>query len=1194
MFWPDDAESDARRKFSQNLWRVKQALDPVGYGSLIHVAGDDITIAAGASVEVDVIEFVAGTAATIAPRSEASVRRLLEAVELYKGEFMHGFYEDWVVREQRRTGELYLRALTRLVQALKATGANDEALIYARKLTWQEPLREEAHREVMRLCMLLDRPMEALRQYERLEDDLYRELGVEPEPSTKDLFEAIAERRGVVHSPLMRDDHPPHPAEAPFIGRRVERKRGVDYLEATIAGHGSVVLVEGEPGVGKTRFLQEVADAAVWRGVEVLRGSATAHTTVPFGMIRSALGAGMTALRAEQLVEQVDELWLTEVTRVVPQLAEWLPDLAPAAPLESTEGRDRMIEAITLVMSAFGRITPHLIIFDDLHWADADSIDVIRRMASSTALRRTSIFTAFRGAEGRARADVWQLLRELDRAGASVVTLEPMPAREVEQLVRWAAGEDRTVMAAAPDIMRDTGGNPLFVIETTRALVESGGLVDRETLPMTDGVRGVLADRLRRIDDNEREVVCAMGVRGEAASSDQLFQWCALSRAELLDALDRLVHRRFVVDSDAGYQFVHDQLRRVAYELTLPEERSRFHRVIAETLELDPTTDPAVLAHHLHMAGQRSRAFRYWAGAAREATAIHAYATAAQYFESALGNLDSGDAVEGWTSVLADFEAVLAVLGNRPRQFEILEMWGRADGGPQSQVDQLIRLSAYHAEGDDYPDAIELAGRAARLARSVGVSAHRANLAAGRALHWSGQADAALDRLRSAASEAPHDPEIALALGGVLGQTQRYRDARAQLSEALDGYRRREDKRGEAEALGLLALVAEELGDGAVVQEAFREAIDTCREIGFTRGLAMNQGNFALSQLSLGAVASALELFGEARAAHASIGNTRRRIVAALNEAMVLHQVIGDDATAAELLNECLSFLDGGPSQGTLAHCHEVLAGIAHRRGDTGQAQHHAGTAERIATECGDARRRGYALTARAVMHGENGEFQAGLDDIRRARDGAGPDLTIRLDSIEGWLRAELGDPLAWEMSVRAHQLLRTGISLAWMVAYYHGVVASRMGKESVADDAFLEAWELLDSALAGLDDGHRRSALTNVPVHAAIHAHSLRLQPIELDVRLARSSAPLGRPLTDEEFVEVRWALDRSVLASGTSGRRLGVIELALQAQTQGAVPTVDDLADALSVSRATIKRDLAVLRDEGRAPRTRGSRNA
>ncbi len=1194
MFWPEETEASGRRKLSQNLWRIRQVLEPVGYGDLIKSDADDLSIAESCEVELDVDDFYRGIAHRGESASESSIRDLLSAVELYRGELLYGFYDDWVLEEQRRVAEDYVHALSRLVSELKANGSTEEALIYARKLTWQNPLREEAHRDVMRLCRLLNRPAEALRQYEQLEELLYEEFGAEPEPETRALFDEIAQLRHNGSEARSEGPVEPYPDIAPFIGRQAERALAIDAIDQTIGGRGSVVLVEGEPGSGKSRFLDEIAKAAAWRGVDVLRGSARSGSTVPFGVIRDTLLAGMTELRAAQLEEQVDPLWLAEVTRVVPQLVEWLPDIRPVAPLRSPEGRDRIIEALTIVLAAFGRITPHVIIFDDLHAADADSIEVVRRLANSPSIRRASMFVAFRSMEGRARDDVWGTLRELDRGGGTIVSMQPLESREVEQLVRWAAADDRATVAAADRIHRDTGGNPLFVIETTRALVETGGWDSERGLPVTADVRKVIAERLDRLTDVERELLSALAVRGGAATTNQLFQWCEVGKTDLLQSLIGLINRRLVVESGTGYEFVHDHWRRVAYDLTLPEDRARFHRVIAQTLELDEFADPAVLAYHLRRAGFDERAFAHWLRAARDAASIHAYATAAELYEAALECLRPGDQVPERIDALAEYEAVLATVGRRDAQRAILDAWleAVAEDEPRA-IEAQIRLATFLARSDEYELAITLATNAAERAGRLGFSIHRALLVAGRARHYSGDTGAALDLLARAAAQAPGDIQVALAYGGVLGEALRYEEARSQLSRALEFSRAAGDRLAEAEALGLLALVSVELGDGADAIGAFQTAISACESIGYTAGRALNQSNAGLALYGMGQIADALESFTEARRTFEAIGRGRGAALAANNEAMIRHLVLGDDQTAWTLLESSLRFFEESGYRGGQAHCRQLLGSIAHAAGDEAGAGSFLASAIDLAERSGNHRRRAYALATRASAHLDLGRFEAALDDVRSAQLDAPADLEVRLAAYEARIGAATGDAGAWELSQQAHQADRAGLGLAWEIPYLHGIVAETLGRTEEAEHAFAEAHMMLRSALAGLDRQQQRDAITMVPMHADIEARWSVSQPLQMHVTLADRRAPLGRPLRPDELVEVDWVLDRDFLGTSPAERRRGIVELAGQASAQGALPTIDDLAAALSVSRATIKRDLSVLRSHGTAPRTRGTRN-
>ncbi len=1194
MFWSEESEGSARRKLSQNLWRIREALGPVGYGQLVVASGDSLGVNPDLPVAIDVEEFRSGTADQGQPASESSVRRLMAAVELYRGDLLAGFYDDWIGPEQRELHGAYVEALDRLVQGLRATGAKEEALTYARKLTWHEPLREEAHRTIMRLCMVLNRPAEALRQYEQLEQHLF-EMGTEPEDETRQLFELIASKRmSQRESPVVpRGKARPGLGPSPFIGRQAERMEAIDVIERTIGGRGSVVLVEGDPGAGKTRFLDEVSRAASWRGLEVLRGSSRPGVTVPFGVVREALAAGMTPLRAEQLIEQVDELWLSEVARVVPQLREWITNLKPAAPLHSGEGRDRVIEAISIVLAAMGRITPHVVVFDDLHWADEDSIDVLRRVAVSPAMRRTSIFVAFRGGEGRSRDEVWRTLRELDRVGATIMTMEPFAIHEVEELVRWAAEEDRTIAAMAPRIHQETGGNPLFVIEATRALLEMGDQIGPDALPLSDDVRKLLAERLERLSHDEREVINGLAIRGGSSSFQQLFQWCEVGRTDLTEALMSLLNRRLVVETNTGYAIAHDQLRRVAYDTTLPEDRVRFHRVIAGTLEVSTVADPAEVAHHLTAAGQSERALGYWLQAARNARDIHAYATAADLYGRARAVLGHDHPPERHIELLAEYESVLAVLGRVEDQRSVLAEWTRlAADDEQWALEAQIRLAGFLALQGDYARAIELAGDVVTRAHRHGFPTHRGRLVAGRARHWSGDVTRALAELRQAAAGAPDDTEVAVALGSVLGETQHYTEAREEFERALRLSRQLDDPRAEAEALGLLALVALETASDREIESMFTKACAQCRMIGFSRGEANNLTNLALYYYETGRIAQALGALEEARAKFTAIGQRRGLAAASLNEAMIRHLVIGDDERAEQLLDEAEEFLRQIRTSGMLAHVEELRGSIAFARGRRAAAMDHLARAIEMAHDASSGRREGLALATRARFHLELGDASAALVDVAAARACQIPDLESRLDLYEAVAVAHTDPDRAWGLATRVWQASKGPTWRSWEIPYLVGLVALATDRETEGAQAFTHAHEVLDLALRGLDPEVRRRALEGVPMHTDIERQWLEGQPLRRQVRLAGMDAPTGRPLRPDEFVEVEWVLDRTLLRDGPEGRRRGLLRLVEQAREQGASPTVDDLAAALEVSKATIKRDLEALRRRGLAPATRGAR--
>lgn len=493
LFWPDMPDAQARRRLSQALWQVRQALKPLlSPQPYLLTDAETVQFNREASYWLDVQAFEGNlreARETERPPPGRALSLLKEAVALYTGDFLAGYYDDWAILEQERLRGLYLEALNRLVLLCKAQGLYEEALTHAAQLTRYDPLREEAHREVMRLYFLLGRPSEALQQYDLCCDLLAEELGAEPSSATTALYREInvrMEQETARRHPTLAAPSSPLLEGAdtvPFVGRNEERAALVHAVEQALGGRGGIVLLEGEPGVGKTRLLQEVSEDATWRGLQVLWGRGRElGVSTPYGALREALERGLSPLRAGQLAELVEGVWLREVSQLVPQLAEWLPDLPPRVALEPEDAQRRLLEAITRVLLALAQVAPHLVILDDLQWADGGTLGVVAHLVPRLQERRMLVIVSFRGVEARARPEVWEALRALDPAGSHKrVVLGRLSAAETTELVQRGLG----LISQAPHfetrVHRESGGNPLFVLEMLRALHDEGLLNQDET-----------------------------------------------------------------------------------------------------------------------------------------------------------------------------------------------------------------------------------------------------------------------------------------------------------------------------------------------------------------------------------------------------------------------------------------------------------------------------------------------------------------------------------------------------------------------------------------------------------------------------------------------------------------------------------------------------------------------------------------
>ena len=212
--------------------------------------------------------------------SEAAIPGLLMAAdELYRGDFLPGHYEDWVFEEQEELRALHRELLRQLMKFRESEGRYEQALLIAQRMLGIEKLDEATHRDVMRLNAILNRPEDANRAFRELKGLLRYELGAEPSPETERLADDIARQVESSLSARRSSDWSRAPV---FVARQSERNHLIERLESVIGGRGSLVLVEGPPGVGKSSLLEQVSEDAKWRNVEVVWGNYRDRSTEAF------------------------------------------------------------------------------------------------------------------------------------------------------------------------------------------------------------------------------------------------------------------------------------------------------------------------------------------------------------------------------------------------------------------------------------------------------------------------------------------------------------------------------------------------------------------------------------------------------------------------------------------------------------------------------------------------------------------------------------------------------------------------------------------------------------------------------------------------------------------------------------------------------------------------------------------------
>jgi DNA-binding CsgD family transcriptional regulator len=444
----------------------------------------------------------------------------------------------------------------------------------------------------------------------------------------------------------------------PFVGREGELAALTADLDAALAGSGGVVLLAGEPGIGKTRLAEELAAQATARGALVLWGRCWEGEGAPafwpwVQLIRAYVDGGdPAALRRDMGAGAAD------IAQLVPTLRERLPDLPALPPTEPEAARFRLFDSLTGFLRAAGVRRPLLLVLDDLHWADAPSLALLRFVARELEHSGPLVLGVYRHTEADQGHPLLATLADLTRGRHHRrLLLGGLDQREVASFVAAVAGVAPSAELAAA-LHRETDGNPFFVTEVVRLLASQGRLhhiVAGRSVPavgLPEGVKAVVAQRLGRLSDDCRRVLEVAAVLGRDFGLRVLQPASGLDPGRLLELLEEAETARIVgaVPGRLGrWRFAHALVREVLYEGLPAARRVRLHGRVGQALEAVYAADPgpqlAELAHHFIEAapGRQElvpRAVQVATLAGRRAMDLLAWEEATGLFERALAALE--------------------------------------------------------------------------------------------------------------------------------------------------------------------------------------------------------------------------------------------------------------------------------------------------------------------------------------------------------------------------------------------------------------------------------------------------------------------------------------------------------------------------------------------------------------------------
>ena len=423
-----------------------------------------------------------------------------------------------------------------------------------------------------------------------------------------------------------------------LVGRAAELQELREHLDRMLSGEGRLVLISGEPGIGKTRLAEELAVYAHLRGAWVLRGHCYEQEVgipyLPFIETFRQLHHFSGPALANDLGERVDDL-----ARLLPEFSRKQPTVSVLTPEDE---RIRVFDAVTHWISLASRLRPLVFVLDDLHWGDRASLRLLHHVARS-ARERVLMLGTYREMELDLEHPLNDTLSEMNRERLFYrLPLRRLSEEDTRTLLSGLFAEDVSQDLAGA-VYRETEGNPFFIEEVVKALVEEGKIYREagrwqrlkiEELEIPQSVKAVIGRRVHKASETCRRVLTIAAIIGREFDPEALVQVSQLEEDSVLDALDDAVRlqliREMKIGRGAGYTFEHALIRQTLYESLNVRRRARLHQQVGEALEalyrtrLDDHIEE--LAYHFGEAGPATAAkgIEYNLRAARKAATLYA------------------------------------------------------------------------------------------------------------------------------------------------------------------------------------------------------------------------------------------------------------------------------------------------------------------------------------------------------------------------------------------------------------------------------------------------------------------------------------------------------------------------------------------------------------------------------------------
>lgn len=864
LFWPDYDQSHARAALRRTLSVLKKALQ----GSWLEIERESISLDSNLPLWADVIDFnnlLDQCRRHGHPEYEVCsecLEPLKKAADLYREDFMAGFtlrdsptFDDWQLIQSENLRRDLNNVLEKSVWIHSSLGEWESAIRSARRWVSLDPLHEEAHRQLMKLYTWSGHRQAAIKQYQECIHILERELGVYPLEETAALYNAILDNIPLEKPPPLAkqskeaqtisikpkaieiastpSQYTSSKTNLPMVGRAYEWQQMIGIYES-VKSRGRLIVLEGEAGIGKTRLAEEfLAHVQAQGGGVITSRCYEGETNLAYGMFAEALRGALGQESYIRRLEQIPKHWLSEATRLVPEISELHKGLPQPPPLNEPGAQTRLFEAITqLILETSRGQQPGVLFIDDVHWADAASLDLLAYMIRRLPGHPVIVLVTLRGEAASIYPTIQRVFADARRAEISTyLPLSRLTETEVDELLKTAwPGTERLPSNVGQDLFKESEGLAFFVIEYLAAIPEDVSTFQFGELP--GGGIDLLRSRLSAVSETGWQLLTTAAVIGRSFEFDTLREASGRSEDEVAAEMEALVKHGLIREYSGGegmignptYDFSHEKLRSLVYSDTSLGRRRILHRRAAEAYtgrgRKGAELASSQIAYHFEQAGREAEAAQYYRLAGEHAAKLFANREAIDYFRKALAlsekageSLDQSNIYE----TLGDLHTLLGQYQAGINQY-LIALQLRDPAGHFSLFHKIgkvhDRMGVWAKAEDNFQKALD--------AQPVGIGARpQAQIYADWSLtaHHSGQLDRSMELAREALSlaEQAGDTRTLAQVHNLLGVLARSQEdlekACEHLEHSLHLAEELGDRGAQAAALNNMALVSSRDGN---------------------------------------------------------------------------------------------------------------------------------------------------------------------------------------------------------------------------------------------------------------------------------------------------------------------------------------------------------------------------------------------